>query len=140
MYLYIKNKKVLLRDIRGGVPPPRQVRRGGGGVPRGGVVPPVRVPPPAKSDRGGTQGGVPPSRGTPPLGYPPGQVQWGGTQGEVPSSHLDLAGVHPLGVDRQIDGQTRVKTLPSHRTTYAVGNKTSSSQMKLCKMQCMSIT
>ena len=26
-------------------------------------------------------------------------------------------------VDRQMDGQTRVKTLPSRRTTYAGGNK-----------------
>ena len=54
----------------------------------------------ARSDRGG---GTPPGWGTPP--------------------HLDLARVPPLGVDRQNDGQTRVKTLPSRRTTYAVGNK-----------------
>ena len=29
----------------------------------------------------------------------------------------------PPPVDRQIDGQTHVKTLPSHRTTYAGGNE-----------------
>ena len=32
----------------------------------------------------------------------------------------------PLDVDRQMDGQTRVKTLPSRRTTYTGGNKKSS--------------
>ena len=28
----------------------------------------------------------------------------------------------PVWTDRRMDGQTRVKTLPSRRTTYAVGN------------------
>ena len=51
-------------------------------------------------------------------------MRWGTPAGGTPQ--LDLAGVPPPGVDRQIDGwmdgQTRVKTLPSRRTTYAVGN------------------
>ena len=77
-----------------GYPPARS----DGGYPRWGTCP-------ARSNRG-TQGGVPPSQGTPPgwtwLGYPPG---WGS-----PALRLDLAGVPPLCVDRQTDGQTRVKT------------------------------
>ena len=61
---------------------------------------------PARSNGGVPEVGYPPSRGTP---------------------QLDLAVVppgpgYPPSVDRQMDGQTRVKTLPSRRTTYAVGN------------------
>ena len=36
---------------------------------------------------------------------------------------LDLARVLPLWTERWMDGQTRVKTLPSRRTTYAVSNE-----------------
>ena len=59
--------------------------------------------------------GVPPARSK--GGYP----RWGTPWQGYPL--LDLAGVPPLCVDRQNDGQTCVKTLPSRRTTYAVGNK-----------------
>ena len=84
-------------------------------------------------------GGVPPHWGTPcqvqwgdtwggvpPVGYPPSQVWQGGTRGGAPppgpdwGTPLNLAGVRPwldlarvtppLGVDRQMDGQTRIKT------------------------------
>ena len=99
--------------------------------------------------RGSTPGWVPPGWGTPhpdlaqgrgvpqggcPLagvfpscldlaGVPPeldltGILPW---PGGVPPSRLDLAGILPL-TDRWMDGQTRVKTLLSRRTTYAVGN------------------
>ena len=74
------------------------------------LLPEVGYPPPA----GGTlpqPGGLPPSRGYSPswtwMGYPPPPIPGRGT---------------PPPVDRQMDGQTRVKTLPSRRTTYAVGN------------------
>ena len=61
---------------------------------------------------GGTQGGY-------PTGVPPAGPGWGTPQ-------LDLAGVPPpldRQTDRWMDGKTRVKTLPSRRTTYAVGNE-----------------
>ena len=133
------NKKVLLRERKrhtnrgvsstpyvsqSGVPP-GQVWLGGGGT-RGGV-PPRRGTTPARSDRGGvTQGGVPPA------GYPHGQVWQGVPEVGYPRQGypwLDLAGVspgwtwpgYPPVTDGWMDGQTRVKTLPSRRTTYAVG-------------------
>ena len=95
--------------------------------------PPSRVPP----------GSVPPWLDL--AGYPPGRVPPPAGPGRVPPPQLDLAG-YPLvsapwhsgkcckalwdmgtpPVDRQIDGwmegQTRVKTLPSRCTTYAGGN------------------
>ena len=88
--------------------------------------------PPARSDES-TQGGVPLARsdrgylrwGTPWEGTPS-QVWWGG----YPAGWTWL-GYHPpswtwpgypLWTDRMMDGQTRVKTLPSSRTAYAVGN------------------
>ena len=111
---------------------------GGGGVIRG-VVPPIRIPPPVD---GHVWWGVPkvgyplppgqgtPSqvwrgdplarsdRGVPGVGYPSG---WG------TPPYLDLVGVPPSPrcgqTDGWMDGQTRVKTLPSRRTTYAVRNK-----------------
>ena len=92
------------RDTPGRGTSPSQVRLGGRGT-RGGV-PPIGVPP-TRSDRG-----------VPEVGYPPGWTWLG-----YPSPCLDLVGVPPPpGVDRQNDGQTRVKTLPSRRTPYAVGN------------------
>ena len=78
-------------------------------------------PSPARSDGGCTQGGVPPGQVQQGGGYlrqvpPPAGPGWG------TPLRLDLARVlPPSGVDRQDDGQTRVKTLPSRRTTYAVG-------------------
>ena len=73
------------------------------------------------------------------LGYPPPGLTRGGTHWLGYSPCLDLAGV-PTGwgtppawtwlgypppqcgqTDGWMDGQTRVKTLPSRRTTYAVG-------------------
>ena len=55
----------------------------------------------------------------PPRGTPH-QVRPGG----VPKVVYPLSGYPPRpGLDRQNDGLTRVKTLPSRRTTYAVGNK-----------------
>ena len=76
------------------------------------------------------QGGVPHLGYPPPLFWP----SWG-----TPPQNPDLDGVPPppiwtwLGypprpdwgtppVDRRMDGQTRMKTLPSLRTTYAAGN------------------
>ena len=90
--------------------------------------------------------GYPPA-GYPPAGYPPagyplaGYLPAGYLPGRVPPQ-LDLAGypwclphgilgnvakhygiwVPPLWTDRLMEGQTRVKTLPSRRTTYAGGN------------------
>ena len=112
---------LLPRSNRGGtqgVVPPSQVWWGGYlrlGTPPGQVwqgTPPVRVHPPplgyplARSDGQGTRGGVPPCQdldlaGVPPTPTPP----------PPPLPGLNLAGVHPPpGVDRQTDGQTRVKT------------------------------
>ena len=69
-----------------------------------------------------------PRWGTPPAGVPPWPGPMGGTRAGpgygTPPSWIWL-GYPPLGVDRQtdgwMDGQTRVKTLPSRRTTCAVG-------------------
>ena len=73
-----------------------------------GRVPPGRVPPP-----GWTWQGTPP--GVCPMAF------W-----EMLQSIMGYG--YPLPVDRQIDGwmegQTRVKTLPSRRTTYASGKNT----------------
>ena len=102
-----------------GYPPPGVPPTRSDGVPKVGY-PPQGVPQ-TRSD-GGTWGGVPLA------GVPPGQI-WHGVPEvgyslarEVPP-WLDLAGVLPCGqTDGWMDGQTRVKTLPSRRTTYAVGN------------------
>ena len=58
--------------------------------------------------------GVPQSKAG--WGTPPSKARWG-------TPWLDLTGV-PLPPCGQTDGQTHVKTLPSHRITYAVGNNT----------------
>ena len=115
-------------------------------------TPAARVPPQPGYPPGWTWQGTPPARVPPRSGYPPGQ---GTPPARVPPrpgypSWLDLAGyppwlphgilgnvakhygiwVPPLWTDRLMDGwkegQTRVKTLPSRRTTYAGGNKTNS--------------
>ena len=56
-------------------------------------------------------GGTPPGRGTPAARSDGGYLRLG----------TPWLG-YPPPVDRYMDGQTRVKTLPSRRTTYAVGN------------------
>ena len=76
---------------------------------------------------GGTLPGYPPGRVPPLAGYPPDRVPpWQGT----PMSHGILGNVAkhygiwvpPCGqTDWWMKGQTRVKTLPSRRTTYAGG-------------------
>ena len=101
-------------------PPP--ARSNGGGT--WGEVSPQLGYPLARSDGGAPGGGYSPpgpGSGTPLSGYPPSQVQWGSTQAGVPP-YLDLAQTWlrypptwtgsgtPPGVDRQMDGQTRVKT------------------------------
>ena len=147
MSYYIINKKVLLRErkrhttrrvasstsyvvLTGNPPPPPSRDPPWPGYPPsqppGQGTPPTRVPP---------LGRVPP-RQAPPQGTPP-----PAGPGRVPPPPLDLAGYPPatpwhsgkcckalwdMGtprppVDRQMEGQTRVKTLPSHRTTYAGG-------------------
>ena len=123
------------------VPPPPWPGRGGyhtwvppqqgtpSRVPPGRVLLPSRVPPT----------GYPPA-GYPPTGYPPVGYPWQGTppgwtwQGTPPVSAPWHSGkcckaLWDMGtppVDRQSDGwmegQTRVKTLPSRRTTYVGGN------------------
>ena len=108
------------------------------------VSPPARVPP----SQGTPQPGYPPWPGYPPArvplqpGYPLPPLGPGYPPARIPPQ-LDLAGYPPAApwhsgkcckalwdmgtppVDRQIDGwmegQTRVKTLPSRRTTYAGG-------------------
>ena len=117
-----------------GTPPAR--------VPPGQGTPLARVPP----WPGYPQPGYPPGQGTPRPGYPPWpgyppSWTWQGTppgytwQGTPPGCPMafwemlqSIMGYgYPPPVDRQIDGwmdgQTRVKTLPSRRTTYAGGNK-----------------
>ena len=78
--------------------------------------PPARVPP----------AGYPPGRVLPRAGYLPGWT-WQGTPPPAAPWHsgkcckaLWDTGTPPP-VDRQMEGQTRVKTLPSRRTTYAGG-------------------
>ena len=121
------------------VPPSKS---GGGGYLR--WVPPIRVPPRGTPHWGTLTEGYPPVRvpplGCPPIGYPShqgtpclgtphqGTPQPGPGLGTPPPC-LDLAQVpYPPRcgqTDGWMDGQTRVKTLPSRRTTYAVGKKPS---------------
>ena len=105
----IMNKKVLLRERK------RHTARRVASTPYVVLTgyPPGRVPPLAR---------VPPQPGYPPWpGYPP----------PLPHGILGNVAKHygiwvPPPVDRQIygwmEGQKRVKTLPSCRTTYAGGN------------------
>ena len=88
-------------------------------------TPPTRVPPGQGTPRPGYPPWpeYPPSQGTPPAG--PGRVP----PPRLPHGILGNVAKHygiwvPPPVDRQIDGQTRVKTLPSRRTTYAGGKYT----------------
>ena len=104
----MKNKKVLLRERK------RHTDRGISSTTRGGTTP-VGVPlgqvqwgyPRWGTPRPGLTGGYP-KWGTPPAGAGPG---WG--------TPPDLAGIPPLGVDRQTDTCQNI-TFPS----YAVGNNT----------------
>ena len=134
---------VLTRSPPAGYPPPQQ------GTPRQGTPPagylpagyppigyPPRLPLAGYPPAGYLPGRVPPGwtwQGTPlgvcPMefwvmlqsimgyGYPLGVCH--GILGNV-AKHYGIW-VPPLGVDRQMDGQTRVKTLPSRCTTYAGG-------------------
>ena len=43
---------------------------------------------------------------------------------EMLQSIMGYGNPPPMWTDRIMDGRTRVKTLPSRRTTYAGGNKT----------------
>ena len=86
-----------------------------------GRVPPSRVPP----------GWVPPSRvppwqGTAQLdlaGYPPRCLPHGILGNVAKHYGIWVTPPPPPWTDRWMEGQTRVKTLPSRRTTYAGGNK-----------------
>ena len=108
-FLYLNSKtnfhkKVLLRERK------RHTDRGVSSTPsvtRGGVPPPP--------GRGTPQPGLM-GEGVPEVRYPPPSQVWQGVP-EVGYPWLDLAGVPPPP-DREIDGW---KTLPSRRTTYAVG-------------------
>ena len=137
----ISNKKVLLRERKRhtdhDVSSTPSVTRGG--------VPPIRVPPlgypPARSD-----GGVPPCQGTPwpgpmgvgvpKVGYPPcrGTPQAGPGQG-TPHFGYPPGWTWPrypppkVWTDRRMDGWTDTcQKITFPRTTYAVGNKDSSTQ------------
>ena len=112
-----KYKKVLLRECK------RHTDRGVSSTPS---VSWSGVPPPARSDRGGYPRWVTPHCQEVSLlersdggGYP----RWGTTRAG-PGLGTPRP---PPSVDRQMDGWmdgwTRVKTLPSRRTTYEVGNK-----------------
>ena len=75
--------------------------------------------PPQLGLTGATRGGVLPAGGTPGRGTLPAGPGWG-----TPPPGWTWPGYAPCGqTDGWMDGQTRVKTLPSRRTTYAVGNK-----------------
>ena len=135
----INNKKVLLRErkrhtarrvasnpyiVLTGYSPPAGHPPGQGTPPQPGYPPWPGYPPP----------GYPPAR-VPPLGRVPPSWTWQGTPPAAPwhsgkcCKVLWDMGTPP--VDRQIDGwmegQTRVKTLPSRRTTYTGGKKTNAS-------------
>ena len=131
-----RNKKVLLRERKRhtahrvvstpyvgltGYPPPVLTwpGGGGGGVPRLGTHPPPAEYP---------LSGYPHRQGTPLAGYPPSWT-WQGTPrllhgilGNV-AKHYGIWVPPPLWTDRQ----TRVKTLPSRRTTYAGGKNSNNS-------------
>ena len=95
-----------------------------------GGVPPLGVPP-SQVQLGYPRWGSP-HQGIPSQVQPGGYPRWGTPRQGYPSGWTWLGYPPPpgpgwgtpLGVDRQNDGQTRVKTLPSRRTTYAVGKYT----------------
>ena len=128
------NKKVLLRErkrhtahrvvttpsvVLTGYPPPGHFSPPGrvppGRVPLHGRVPPGRVPP----WQGYPRSRVPPQAG-PGRVLPPGVCPMG-ILGNV-AKHYGIWVPPPLWTDRLMEGQTRVKTLPFRRTTYAGGN------------------
>ena len=84
------------------------------------LFPEVGYPPAGVPPWPGLTGGLPKVGYPPPARVPPSQVWWGGGysrwvtpgRGYLPPPHV--------WTDRLMDGQTRVKTLPSCRTTYAV--------------------
>ena len=121
-----------------GYPPPPILTGPGGTLPgyphsgQGGA-PPSRVSP-ILTWQGTPLGRVPPWQGTPILtrqgtplagpGWvpPPSRCLPHGILGNV-AKHYGIWVLPPCGqTDRWMDGQTRVKTLPSRRTTYAGGN------------------
>ena len=104
--------------------PPCQGTPPGQGTPCQGT-PPGRVPPQGTLRQGTPLGRVPPHQGTPPAGPgrvpPPPAAPW--HFGKCCKALWDT-GTPPCGqTDWWMDGQTRVKTLPSRRTTYAGGNQ-----------------
>ena len=112
---FIKHKKVLLRERK------RHTACRVASTPYvvlTGYPPLARVPP---------SQGTPLARVLPCQGTPPGWT-WQGTPPAAPwhsgkccKALWDMGTLRPPPVDRQIDGQTRVKTLPSRHTTYAGG-------------------
>ena len=131
LFIFIQNKKVLLRErkrhtarrvvstpsvVLPGYPPPpgggylTWVPPPGGGVPDPCTPPGGGVPEPPP---GGTRSGGIPDLGTPPqrggVWVPP-PASW--HSGKCCKALWDM-GTPPLWTDRLMDGQTRVKTLPS---------------------------
>ena len=119
-----------------GYPPPSWP--GQGGYPPAGGYPPVLTWPgeyPTPPQHGTPQQDTPPvltwPGAVPYLGNPPGRVPpswtWQGTPQCLSHGILGNIAKHygiwvpPLWTDRWMDGQTRVKTLPSRRTTYSGG-------------------
>ena len=86
--------------------------------PRRGVLPDLGTPPGGVPDLGNPPGGVP-DLGNPPGGGPDPGTPPGGTPPPLPHGILGNVAKHygiwvpPLWTDRLMDGQTRVKTLPS---------------------------
>ena len=102
-----RNKKVLLRERK------RHTAR------RVVTIPSVVLtgyPPPRRPDLAG--GGRVPYLGPPGRVSPLVSAPW--HSGKCSKVLWDMG--TPPPVDRQMEGQTHVKTLPSRRTTYAVGN------------------
>ena len=105
-----------------------------GGVPDQGT-PPARVPPqpgyppgrvPPHPDLGGVPDqGTPPARVPPQQGTPPvvPMAFWEMLQSIMGHGYPPTCGQTDWWMDGWMDGQTRVKTLPSRRTTYAGGKK-----------------
>ena len=137
----VENKKVLLRERKRhtarrvvSTPPPPPRPDLAGEVPYLGT-PLGRVPPAGYSWQGNPPGRIPPPwtwQGTPTP--PPGRVPPPAGPGRVPHPRCPMAfwvmlqsimGYGYPPVDRQMEGQTRVKTLPSRRTTYAGGKNKS---------------
>ena len=126
----VRNKKVLLHERKRHtahhvLTTPSVVLTGyppiltwlGGTLP--GYLPPAGYPIPQQGTPTPWQGT--PQQGTPPAG--PGRVPPPGVCPMAFWEMLQSIMGTPLWTDRWMEGQTRVKTLPSRRTTYAGGNK-----------------